>query len=86
MSVKRPLCISAAFEWSPTCAVVGGILGQDILKALAAKEPPMANFFFFDGQTCNGTVIRMAMNPLYFGPPPSLTATAAADPDVLEID
>lgn len=72
-------------EWSPSCAVLGGMLGQDILKTLAAREPPMANFFFFDGQTCNGTVVRMSMEPPPFqGPPPS--ATVVAEPEVLEIE
>lgn len=66
------------------------MLGQDILKALAAREAPMANFFFFDGQTCNGTVVRMAMDPLPFqGPPLSGAAkavAATAAPEILEID
>ncbi|KAG8830129.1 hypothetical protein FRC20_002476 [Serendipita sp. 405] len=61
------------------------MLGQDILKALAAREPPMANFFFFDGQTCNGTVVRMSMDTS-----PSKTPAAslgvAAEATVLEID
>ena len=52
---------TAAHEFSPVCAVVGGILAQDILKALAAKEPPIANFFAFDGNTGGGTVCRMSM-------------------------
>ncbi|KAG8851060.1 hypothetical protein FRB91_008528 [Serendipita sp. 411] len=76
---------TAALEWSPSCAVLGGMLGQDILKALAAREPPMANFFFFDGQTCNGTVVRMSMDTS-----PSKTPAAslgvAAEATVLEID
>jgi hypothetical protein len=65
------------------------MLGQDILKALAAREPPMANFFFFDGQTCNGTVVRMAMEPPpNQGPPPSVlnSADVIADSAVVEID
>ncbi|KAG2151348.1 hypothetical protein DEU56DRAFT_777406 [Suillus clintonianus] len=52
---------SAAHEFSPTCAVVGGILAQDILKALAAREAPIANFFTFDGNTGGGSVCRMNM-------------------------
>ncbi|KAJ8593822.1 hypothetical protein M405DRAFT_872402 [Rhizopogon salebrosus TDB-379] len=52
---------SAAHEFSPTCAVVGGMLAQDILKALAAREAPMANFFTFDGNTGGGSVCRMNM-------------------------
>ncbi|KAG6813586.1 hypothetical protein H0H92_009630 [Tricholoma furcatifolium] len=52
---------TAAHEFSPVCAIVGGMLGQDILKALAAREPPIANFFVFDGNSGAGTVTRMAM-------------------------
>lgn len=52
---------SAVHEFSPTCAVVGGILAQDILKALAAREAPIANFFTFDGNTGGGSVCRMSM-------------------------
>ncbi|KAI0755292.1 hypothetical protein C8Q80DRAFT_423967 [Daedaleopsis nitida] len=55
------LATTAAHEMSPVCAVVGGLLAQDILKALAAREPPIANFFTFDGNLGGGTVVRMAM-------------------------
>ncbi|KAI0820421.1 hypothetical protein BC628DRAFT_1397368 [Trametes gibbosa] len=55
------MAITAAHELSPVCAVVGGLLAQDILKALAAREPPIANFFTFDGNLGGGTVVRMCM-------------------------
>ncbi|KAG9227490.1 hypothetical protein CCMSSC00406_0000864 [Pleurotus cornucopiae] len=55
------LSTTAQHEFSPVCAVVGGMLAQDILKALAAREPPIANFFTFDGDTGGGTVCRMNM-------------------------
>lgn len=80
------LSTRAALEWSPSCAVVGGMLGQDILKALAAREPPMANFFFFDGQTCNGTVVRMSMDAAPQPAPPPLSSAGVAETTVLEID
>ncbi|KAL0563037.1 Ubiquitin-like modifier-activating enzyme 6, partial [Marasmius crinis-equi] len=38
-----------AHEFIPVCAVVGGMLGQDILKCLGGKDLPIANFFVFDG-------------------------------------
>ena len=38
----RTLATTAAHELAPVCAVVGGVLAQDILKALAAREPPIA--------------------------------------------
>ena len=59
--IIRTLATTAAHEMSPVCAVVGGLLAQDILKALAAREPPIANFFTFDGNLGGGTVVRMSM-------------------------
>jgi ubiquitin-like 1-activating enzyme E1 A len=57
----RFMAATAAYEFSPICAVVGGMLAQDILKTLAAKDAPMANFFTFDGDTGAGTVCRLGM-------------------------
>ena len=37
------------------------MLGQDILKALGGRDPPIANFFVFDGNTGGGTVCRLNM-------------------------
>ncbi|XP_061828312.1 SUMO-activating enzyme subunit 1 [Nerophis lumbriciformis] len=45
----------------PVCAVVGGVLGQEIVKALSQRDAPHRNFFFFDGRKGNGMVD-------YFGP------------------
>lgn len=58
---SRTMSTTAAHEFSPVCAVVGGMLAQDILKALAAREPPIANFFTFDGNVGGGTVCRLGM-------------------------
>jgi len=55
------LSTTACHEFSPVCAIVGGMLGQDILKALGGREPPIANFFVFDGNTGGGTVCRLNM-------------------------
>ena len=55
------MAATAPCELAPVCAVVGGMLAQDILKALAAREPPIANFFTFDGNLGGGTVVRMGM-------------------------
>lgn len=48
-------------ELSPVCAVVGGVLGQEVVKALSQRDPPHRNFFFFDARKGNGVVD-------YFGP------------------
>lgn len=34
---------------SPLCALVGGILGQETLKACSGKFTPLQQFFYFDG-------------------------------------
>jgi len=52
---------TATHEFAPVCAVVGGMLAQDILKALGVREAPLANFFTFDGNTGGGSVVRMSM-------------------------
>jgi len=57
----QSLSETARTEFSPVCAIVGGMLAQDILKTLAARDPPIANFFTFDGNTGAGTVCRMSM-------------------------
>jgi len=53
---------TAIHEFAPVCAVVGGMLAQDILKALGVREAPLANFFTFDGSTGAGNVVRMSMS------------------------
>ena len=60
-SHTRTIATTAAHELSPVCAVVGGMLAQDILKALAARESPIANFFTFDGSSGGATVCRLGM-------------------------
>ncbi|CAH2314006.1 SUMO-activating enzyme subunit 1 isoform X1 [Pelobates cultripes] len=43
-------------EMAPVCAVVGGVLGQEIVKALSQRDAPHNNFFFFDGIKSSGIV------------------------------
>mmetsp|Transcript_6419 Transcript_6419/g.11099 ORF Transcript_6419/g.11099 Transcript_6419/m.11099 type:complete len:321 (+) Transcript_6419:95-1057(+) len=40
-------------------SIVGGILGQEILKVVSAKAAPMQNFFFFDLESGDGNIERM---------------------------
>lgn len=58
----RTAVATAIHEFAPVCAVVGGMLAQDILKALGVREAPLANFFTFDGSTGAGNVVRMSMS------------------------
>lgn len=45
-----------ASELSPVCAIVGGVIGQDIIKAASGRDAPHNNFFFFDGVEGSGVV------------------------------
>ncbi|XP_034024552.1 SUMO-activating enzyme subunit 1 [Thalassophryne amazonica] len=49
-------------EMSPVCAVVGGVLGQEVVKALSHRDAPHRNFFFFDGRKGNGVVSYFGSN------------------------
>uniref|UniRef100_A0A3Q3J5W2 THIF-type NAD/FAD binding fold domain-containing protein n=1 Tax=Monopterus albus TaxID=43700 RepID=A0A3Q3J5W2_MONAL len=49
-------------EMSPVCAVVGGVLGQEVVKALSQRDAPHRNFFFFDGRKGNGVVDYFGSN------------------------
>ncbi|KAE8221188.1 hypothetical protein CF319_g5411 [Tilletia indica] len=46
-------------EFSPTAAVLGGILAQDLLNALGGREEPLCNWFQLDGLTGNGPTHRL---------------------------
>ncbi|KAL4238462.1 SUMO-activating enzyme subunit 1 [Mactra antiquata] len=46
-------------ELSPVCAIVGGVLGQEIIKAVSHKDPPHNNFFFYNGVEGSGLVDKI---------------------------
>jgi ubiquitin-like 1-activating enzyme E1 A len=46
-------------EVSPVAAVVGGVLGQDILNVLGRKENPIQNLFVFEAKTCDGPIYTL---------------------------
>lgn len=39
-------------------ALVGAVLGQDIIKLVSNKDQPIANVFCFDGVTNNGVIYK----------------------------
>ncbi|DAZ97000.1 TPA: hypothetical protein N0F65_011915 [Lagenidium giganteum] len=41
----------------PICAILGGIIGQEIIKAISLKDEPICNYFFLDGS--EGAVRRI---------------------------
>src|ERR1044072_8253967 len=49
LQYSRTIALNAPTELSPVCAIVGGILAQDILNTLSQRELPIKNFFVYDG-------------------------------------
>ncbi|KAI1285412.1 SUMO-activating enzyme subunit 1 [Halotydeus destructor] len=43
-------------ELSPIASVVGAVVGQDIIRAVSAKDTPIKNFFVFSGTDCKGFI------------------------------
>uniref|UniRef100_A0A7N0VEN2 Ubiquitin-like 1-activating enzyme E1A n=1 Tax=Kalanchoe fedtschenkoi TaxID=63787 RepID=A0A7N0VEN2_KALFE len=43
-------------EFPPVCAILGGILGQEVIKAISGKGDPVKNFFLFDVMDGKGKV------------------------------
>jgi len=50
---------NAATELSAVCAIVGGILAQDILNTLSQRELPISNFFIYDGFEGSGLIYQV---------------------------
>ena len=50
--------VAAAAPIAPVAAVVGGILGQEVVKAVSGKGAPTNNLFVFDAATGAGTALR----------------------------
>ncbi|XP_061168662.1 SUMO-activating enzyme subunit 1-like [Saccostrea echinata] len=46
-------------ELSPVCAIVGGVMGQEIIKAVSLKDQPHDNFFFYNGIEGSGLVDKI---------------------------
>ena len=45
----KTLCVTTNAEVSPVCAVMGGILGNEVIKALSGRGEPANNVLLFDG-------------------------------------
>lgn len=58
---SRRIASTIGFEFPPSAAIVGGIVGQDVLNALGGKEEPVKNFMVFEGETGAGNVWSLGM-------------------------
>jgi ubiquitin-like 1-activating enzyme E1 A len=47
---------SGSSELPPVCAILGGIVGQELIKAMSGKGEPLKNFFFFDAADGKGII------------------------------
>ncbi|KAI4343594.1 hypothetical protein L6164_010928 [Bauhinia variegata] len=50
------LVAASTREFPPVCAIVGGILGQEVIKAISGKGEPFKNFFFYDAMDGKGII------------------------------
>ncbi|CAM9534387.1 unnamed protein product [Chrysoparadoxa australica] len=57
------LSVTAGAELSPICAILGGLLGQEVVKAISLKGEPALNVFVLDGNTCQAKVFRSPKAP-----------------------
>ncbi|KAF9618160.1 hypothetical protein IFM89_000563 [Coptis chinensis] len=48
--------LMGTMEHPPVCAIIGGILGQEVIKAISGKGDPLKNFFFFDAMDGKGII------------------------------
>lgn len=60
-TIPRHLANGASHEFAPTAAILGGLLAQDILRALSRKEKPVMNFLAVDSMAGTGTTTRWGM-------------------------
>ena len=50
-------------EHPPVCAILGGILGQEVIKSISCKGDPIKNFFYFDAADGKGVMEDIAPPP-----------------------
>ncbi|XP_020572032.1 SUMO-activating enzyme subunit 1B-1-like isoform X2 [Phalaenopsis equestris] len=58
------LVAAGSREHPPVCAILGGILGQEVIKAISGKGDPIKNFFYFDA--ADGKGIMEEISPASF--------------------
>ena len=45
----------------PICAIMGGIVSQEIIKIVSKKDPPLVNTFFYDGLSGTGSIEKLVV-------------------------
>lgn len=68
-------------EIAPVCAILGGVLAQDVINVLGKREQPIQNFFVFDGDSNAAPILTLIPVPEENGAsaaPPVATRIAEA--------
>ncbi|XP_078160769.1 SUMO-activating enzyme subunit 1B-1-like [Carex rostrata] len=55
-SLLERLLAAGKMEHPAVCAILGGILGQEVIKAISGKGDPVKNFFYFDAADGKGII------------------------------
>ena len=50
---------TAKVQLVPLAAIVGGVWGREVVKAISGRDRPLDNFFFFNADSCVGAVERV---------------------------
>eukprot|EP00053_Salpingoeca_punica_P010266 m.92439 g.92439 ORF g.92439 m.92439 type:complete len:353 (+) comp15332_c1_seq1:31-1089(+) len=74
----RLLAANCSCELGPVAAVVGGILGSEIIKAISGKDEPLKNCFLYDGLETTGLVECLAPEEKKAAPPNQATVVQEA--------
>jgi len=54
--IFQRLLSAGGTELPPVCAIMGGIVGQELIKAMSCKGEPLKNYFFFDAEDGKGVI------------------------------
>ena len=57
--IESEVVAESTIDVPPVGAILGGVLGQEAIKAIGFKEAPLVNFFLFNGQQMCGNVIKI---------------------------
>ncbi|KAJ3671858.1 hypothetical protein LUZ60_007937 [Juncus effusus] len=55
-NLMERLINAGKIEFPPVCAILGGILGQEVIKGISGKGDPLKNFFYFDTADGKGVI------------------------------
>jgi ubiquitin-like 1-activating enzyme E1 A len=62
--IPSHLAAHATHFFPPTLAIIGGLLGQDVLRALSKKDKPIVNLLVVDSLNGTGAVTRWSMDDM----------------------